>query len=161
MNQPVRSRIDGCAGLLFGANVHHCQFAAFVGGLDPDGWSGVMRSNRALALQARERLQTLFGVEPLAPESMVGAMPTVRVPGVVSDDAAMELMTAFHHEAHIEVPFPSWPVPGGREHVTDPPSQVLIRVSAQRYNDASDVDRLVAELTERRVGTERSAIVSG
>ena len=132
-----------------------------VGGLDPDGWAGVRGSNRALALRARDRLQSLFGVEPIAPESMVGSMPAISVPGVTSDEAATTVMQAFHDEARIEIPFASWPVPAARERVTDPPTQVLLRVSAQRYNDDSDIDRLVAELTERGVGTRASAIVSG
>ena len=49
------------------------------------------------------------------------------------------------------------------------PHEVLVRVSAQRYNDASDIDRLVEVLAERGFGRSNgsreaaraSAIVSG
>jgi isopenicillin-N epimerase len=137
-----------------------------VGSLDPGGWPGLMASNRELALEARRRLEALFGVEPVAPESMVGAMPTVRVPALTSDEDALTMTQALHDEARIEVPFTSWPVRGARERVTDPPAQVLVRVSAQRYNDVSDIDRLADELAARFVAARpepatASAIVSG
>ena len=132
-----------------------------VGSLDPGGWPGLMASNRALALEARRRLEALFGVEPLAPVSMVAAMATVRVPDLASDAAALELTKSLYDQARIEVPFRSWPVRGARAQVTDAPAQVLIRVSIQRYNDESDVDRLIAELARRPVAAAASAIVAG
>jgi isopenicillin-N epimerase len=132
-----------------------------VGSLDPGGWPGVMAANRDLALDARRRLQDLFAVDPIAPESMVGSMPAIRLPALASEEAAQELMRALHDEARIEVALPEWPVRGARERVTDPPLHILMRVSAQRYNDASDVDRLVGVLAARPVATRASAIVSG
>ena len=132
-----------------------------VGSLDPGGWPGVMARNRAYALAARERLQALFGVEPAAPDSMVEAMATVRVPGLDTDAAALALTKALYDEDRIEVPFPGWPVRGARRDVADPPTQVVIRVSAQLYNDATDIDRLVEALVRRGVGAAASAIVSG
>lgn len=133
-----------------------------VGGLHPDGWTGLMAANRALALEARRRLEAHFDVESVAPESMVGSMPTIRVPGLTTDDEAFELLTTLHHESRIEVPFFGWPVRGARERVSDPPREVLIRVSAQRYNEPTDIDALIAELERRRTGGSRpSTIVSG
>ncbi len=120
-----------------------------VGSLDAGGWPGLMAANRELALEARRRLEAAFGVDAVAPESMVGAMPTVRVPGIASDDEALALTRALHDDERIEVPFPSWPVRGARDRVTDAPSHVLIRVSIQRYNDASDIERLVEALSPR------------
>jgi isopenicillin-N epimerase len=132
-----------------------------VGSLDADGWPGLMASNRAFALTARDRLQALFGVEPLAPESMVGSMAAVRVPGLGSDDEALALIKALYDEARIEIPFFGWPVRAARARPSDPPSVGLVRVSGQRYNEPADVDRLIDELTRRGVGTSASAIVSG
>jgi len=132
-----------------------------VGGLDPAGWPGVMARNHALVMQARERLQELFDVEPLAPESMVGAMATVRVPSLHTDAEAQALTKALHDEDRIEVPFPGWPVRGARASVSDPPSLIAIRVSAQLYNDAGDIDRLADALVRRGVAAPASAIVNG
>ena len=132
-----------------------------VGGLHPDGWPGVMAANRALALENRPKVEAAFGVEPIAPESMVGSMPAIRVPGLSTDEAALDLLTVLHHEARIEVPFVGWPVRGARERSSDPPRLVLVRVSAQRYNEPADVDTLLTELARRGVGTPASAIVSG
>jgi isopenicillin-N epimerase len=136
-----------------------------VGSLDPDGWPGVIAANRAYALAARRRLEALFEVEPIAPESMVASMAAVRVSGLASDGAALALIKTLYDEARIEIPFIGWPVPGARETPDDPPSQVLIRVSGQRYNDETDIDRLVEELTRRGVGrpdnARASAIVGG
>ncbi len=39
-----------------------------IGGLQPGGWAAHMADNRALALDARRRLNTALGLEPIAPE---------------------------------------------------------------------------------------------
>jgi isopenicillin-N epimerase len=132
-----------------------------VGALDPEGWPGVMAANRAFALETRGRLETALGVEPVAPESMVGSFATVPVPALASEAAGVALSKGLHDEAHIEVPFPSWPVRGARERPTDPQRQILLRVSLQRYNDRSDIDVLIAELLARGAANRASAIVSG
>jgi selenocysteine lyase/cysteine desulfurase len=92
---------------------------------------------------------------------MIGSMAAVRVPGLASDAEALALIKTLYDEASIEVPFAPWPVPGARRLPSDPPRQVHIRVSAQRYNDAGDIDRLIEELTRRGVGRSASAIVNG
>ena len=132
-----------------------------VGSLDPAGWPAVMSRNRALVLRARERFQALFDVAPLAPETMIGSMATIRVPGLRTDAEALALTRALHDEDRIEVPFPGWPVRGARADVADPPSLVAIRVSAQLYNDSGDFDRLAEALSRRGVGAPASAIVNG
>ncbi len=136
-----------------------------VGALHPDGWPGVMAENHAFALDARRRLEAELGVEPIAPESMVGAFASVRVPALASDAEAAALSKALHDGPRIEVPFPGWPVRGARERTADEPRQILIRVSAQRYNEPADVDALLAELAARGVASgeasRASAIVGG
>jgi isopenicillin-N epimerase len=140
-----------------------------LGRLDPAGWPGLMTANRSLALAARTRLQDLFGVEPIAPESMVASMAGVRVPGLASDAKSGELNTALYDRSHVEVPFPTWPVRAARERPSDGPSLGLIRVSAQRYNEPSDIDALADALVEQGIGgadgsrepARASAIVSG
>jgi isopenicillin-N epimerase len=132
-----------------------------VASLDPNGWPGLMAANRSMALVARSRLEELLGVEPLAPESMVGPMATVRVPWLESDDAAQALIREFYDRKRIEVPFFGWPVPAARERASDGPTLSLVRVSAQRYNEPADIDHLVDALAARRVGAQPSAIVGG
>jgi len=132
-----------------------------VGALDPAGWPGVMARNHALVMQARARLLTMLDVEPLAPESMIGPMATVRVPGLRTDAESLALTKILHDEDRIEVPFPGWPVRGARADVADPPNLVAIRVSAQLYNDSGDIDRLADALARRGVGAPASAIVNG
>jgi len=136
-----------------------------VGALDPGGWPGLMAANRTMALAARDRLHDSLDVEPIAPESMIGAMAAVTLPGVPSDADAEQLQASLSEEDQVDVSITPWPVRGARDRVTDPPRRVFVRVSAQRYNDASDVDRLVEALTRRGFGARErartSAIVSG
>jgi isopenicillin-N epimerase len=136
-----------------------------VGSLDPDGWPGLMATNRSFALGARSRLEAHLAVDPIAPASMVAAMAAVTLPGLSTDDEALGLMQRLHDEDALEVAVTPWPVPGGRPHPADPATRVLVRVSAQRYNEPTDIDRLVEVLAGRRFGaaegSRASAIVNG
>ena len=49
----------------------------------------------------------------------------------------------------IEVPLNGWPVPAARALADDPPRLVLLRVSAQRYDEPADFDALAAALRRR------------
>mgnify|MGYP000152007305 CR=1 FL=1 len=53
------------------------------------------------------------------------------------------------HAEIVEVPIPTWPVRGARNRPGDPPTAVLVRISAQRYNDRGDLERLAAALRAR------------
>lgn len=114
-------------------------------GLDPGGWPAVMAANRALALDAGRRLSMALGGATTTPASMSGSMTSVVVPGLASDADALALKR--HLEAdRIEIPVVPWPVRAGRADPDGPPDAVLLRVSAQRYNEPSDIDALVASL---------------
>ncbi len=115
----------------------------------PGGWPAIMAANRALALQARDRLASALGVTRTTPDPMVGSMVSLPLPGPASDGAAMAWHDALIRDDAIEVPFPAWPVRGARERAIDPPASVLVRFSAQRYVEASDVERLAATLGRR------------
>lgn len=54
---------------------------ATVSAMHPDGLAGVREANRSLALQARDRLCEALGIEPPAPEAMLGSMASVPLPG--------------------------------------------------------------------------------
>jgi isopenicillin-N epimerase len=124
-----------------------------VGSLDPDGWTGLMAANRAMALAAREQIQAVLGVEPVAPAELVGSMAAVRLATLTSDAEAEALNLALSEEDRIEVPVTGWPVRGARPAVSDPPSAVFVRVSAQRYNEPVDYQRLVDALARRGLGS--------
>jgi len=139
-----------------------------MGSLDPGGWPGLMAANRAMALAAREKLQAALGVEPIAPDELIGSMAAVRLPTLTSDTEAATLNLALSDDDRIEVPITGWPVRGARSTVSDPPSAVFIRVSAQRYNEPADYVRLLEALGRRGLATgshvdaaRASAIVSG
>ncbi|HEV2005453.1 MAG TPA: aminotransferase class V-fold PLP-dependent enzyme [Candidatus Limnocylindrales bacterium] len=124
-----------------------------VGALDPGGWAGLMAANRATALTARVQLQAALGVEPIAPDELIGSMAAVRLPTLTSDADAAALNLALSDEDRIEVPITGWPVRGARQTVSDPPSAVFVRVSAQRYNEPVDFGRLAHALARRGLGS--------
>ena len=107
----------------------------------PGGWPEIMASNRALALLGRDRLVTALGIEAPSPDSMIGSMATVPIPVDATDAAAVALHERLVGE-RLEVPVLGWPVRAARHAPTDPPRLVLLRLSAQRYNEPADFDRL-------------------
>jgi isopenicillin-N epimerase len=120
-----------------------------VGGLDPGGWPELMAANRSLALEARRRLSTALGLEPIAPDSMVGAMAAVPLAGLATDAEAVSLARTLAVADRVEVAVAPWPVPAARSSPEAPATAVLLRVSAQRYNDGSDLDALEGALQLR------------
>jgi isopenicillin-N epimerase len=131
----------------------------FVGTLDPGGWDGLMAANHAMALAARADLETAIGVDPIAPPELIGSMAAVRLPALRSDAEAEALNASLYAEDHIEVPIVAWPVRGARAALADPPNVVAVRISAQRYNEPADYERLVEALARR--GLARSGLGSG
>ena len=114
---------------------------------DGGGWPGVMAANRALALAGRDRIAEALGVAPPAPDSMLGSMAALPVPGISSDKDAEALSRCLASEDGIQVPIGGWPSRAAR--TGHDPVQVLIRISAQRYNDPADYDRLAVALVRR------------
>jgi isopenicillin-N epimerase len=124
-----------------------------IGSLDPGGWAELMANNRAMVLQARERIQAALGVEPLASDEMIGSMAAIRLPTLRSDAEADALNLALYRDDRIEVPIMGWPVAGARARATDPPQAFLVRISAQRYNEPVDFGRLAHALARRGLGS--------
>jgi len=107
-----------------------------------------MAANHELALAGRDRVAAALGVAAPAPDAMLGAMAALPVPGRTSDqDGAM--LAAHLVEEGIELPIVGWPVRGARRSIGDAPASVLLRVSAQRYNEPADYDRLAGALGRR------------
>ena len=116
---------------------------------DPGGWPAVMAANHALAVEARDLLARTLGIVPPAPDAMLGSMAALPVPGLTSDVDAVALHDHLIDDERIEVPIPVWPVRGARRRPDDQPTTVLIRVSAQRYVERSDIERLASVLARR------------
>ena len=133
-----------------------------VGALHPGGWAGHMAANRALALEARSILHDALGLEASAPDSMVASMASFALP-VAPDEATTEALTnALAEEDRIEVPVGPFPVRAARPQ-GEAPSMALLRISAQRYNEKADYERLADALVRRGLaaGSQASAIVAG
>ncbi len=122
----------------------------------PGGWPEVMATNHALVVRGRATIETTLGVAPLAPEAMIGSMATIAIPGIETDAAALALGEALYREDRIEVPIGGWPVPAARETADAPPRAALMRISAQRYNEVADYERL-ADAVARRSGARLAA----
>jgi len=139
-----------------------------IGELQTGGWPAHMAANHALALAARARLQDALGLEPIAPESMIGSMAAIALPpaadGVPSrrgEAAVTGLVTALAEDERIEVPVGPFPVLAARPDGA-PPAATLLRISAQRYNEPADYEVLIDALVRRgfAAGTSASAIVA-
>lgn len=132
-----------------------------IGGLQPGGWPAHMAANRALALWARERLNEALGLDPLAPDSMIGSMAAIALPA----SGATLSSEILAEEDGVEVPIGGWPVRAARDDPDGPPSMVILRLSAQRYNEPADYERLLEAMLRRGLaagGTRgASAIVAG
>ncbi len=95
------------------------------------GWDDVRRRCHGLAELGRLRLADLTGIEPLAPdESWLGQMVTAALPELDHE----ELKRRLYDEHRIEIPVQRF---DGRP---------VIRAAFQGYNDASDLDALLAAL---------------
>ena len=137
-----------------------------IGGLRPGGWPAHMTANRELALSARRLLHEALGMEPIAPESMIGSMASIALPAPLSNDEAAALTTSLATEDHIEVPAVPFPVRAARPTPDAACTNGFIRISAQRYNEPSDYERLAEALVRRGLarsaaGVPASAIVAG
>jgi isopenicillin-N epimerase len=138
-----------------------------IGSLAPGGWPAHMAANHALALAGRDLLTDRLGLEPIAPDSMVGAMAAVALP-IPADESATEALTrALAVDDGIEVPVGPFPVRACRVPGM-PASRALLRISAQRYNELADYEHLADALARRGLSrsarsgaTSGSAIVAG
>jgi isopenicillin-N epimerase len=131
-----------------------------IGSLDPGGWGGHMASNHEKAVNARRLLNDRLGLEPVAPESMLGAMASIALPMEPDEVTTDALTRALADEDRFEVPVGPFPVRACRV-PGQPPARALLRISAQRYNEPSDYERLAEALVRRGVAAVASGIVAG
>jgi isopenicillin-N epimerase len=116
----------------------------FVGSLVEGGWPEVMARNHALAVEGRKILCQALGAAPPCPEAFIGSMATVPLPDArepmratqpLSIDPLQDQLLAKYG---IEVPIIPWPAFPKR----------LIRISAQLYNNAAQIQALATALRE-------------
>ncbi len=113
----------------------------WLGQLFADGWAGLRRHNRELALAGRRLLCEALEIEPPAPESMLGSLASVPLPPgdpthVASPLSIDPLQDQLFHQERIEVPVMPWPAAPQR----------LLRISAQAYNSLSQYQHLAQAL---------------
>lgn len=112
----------------------------WMGGLLPDGWGGLRRANRELAIGARELLCKKLEVEAPCPESMLGFMATLPLPKRFQGRPKKGKIDAeqcrLYDEFGIEVPFFRIGDPGKR----------YLRLSAQLYNCLTEYEYLAEVL---------------
>jgi isopenicillin-N epimerase len=110
----------------------------------PGGWPATMAANHQLALAGRDRLAAALGIDPPAPDSMLGSMAALPIDAVPDEAAAKALGRRLLDEHRIQVPIGPWPVRAARDAAARP--RILVRISAQRYNEPADYERLASAL---------------
>lgn len=116
----------------------------FLASLCPGGFAEVRSRNRELALSARDILCKRLDLTPPAPDSMIGslaALPIKRAASRKSQWAPDDLYLSLF-ERGFEPLVQPWP----------DDSQLVVRVSAQLYNEPSDYERF-AEALAQQLGT--------
>jgi isopenicillin-N epimerase len=93
------------------------------------GWQEVRRRNRDLALEGRDILCDVLGIDAPCPDTMIGSLASLPLPdgdsGSVNELFPFDgLQDRLLKEYRIEVPVIAWPAPPRR----------LVRISAQLYN---------------------------
>lgn len=118
----------------------------FLQNLMPGGLAALRARNKSLVLAGRKLLCDALGIQPPAPESMIGSLASVPLPdgenkpprsSLYQDPLQDELMNRYQ----IEVPIMPWPAPPRR----------LLRISAQAYNDEAQY-RLLADALRGLLG---------
>ncbi len=112
----------------------------FLEGLLPGGLPALMAENRRAALAARQAICAAVGASPPCPDSMVGAMASVLLPGPAEALPPQRpidpLQDALYDRFGVEIPVFPWPQLGQR----------LLRVSTPIYIGPAEIDALVAAL---------------
>jgi isopenicillin-N epimerase len=118
----------------------------FGAGLMPGGWDALMARNHRLLLEGRDVVCQALGIEPAAPNEMLGSMASIPLPVArAGSNPAEDLYGDPVHddlEAHgLQVMVAPWPQrPNGGSW------RRLVRISAAAYNDPADYRRLAAAL---------------
>lgn len=116
--------------------------------LVPGGWPEVMRRNHDLAIKGRDILCRTLGIQPPAPDSMLGSMSTLFLPPhEPARNARLMARPSRYHDAlqdalitRHRIQVPVWSIAGdGRR---------LFRISAQLYNSPAQYEYLAQALAQ-------------
>ena len=115
----------------------------FMQELLPGGWDQIMEQNRTLVLKARKHICTALGTDPPCPESMVGSMASITIPGVIPEKGRSlhwidPLQRSLRDRYGIVVPVTR--IRNGNVR--------LLRISAQLYNSEEQYEYLADSLME-------------
>jgi isopenicillin-N epimerase len=121
--------------------------------LMPGGWTSIRTSNHELAVRARNLIVDVLGATAGAPDSMTGAMASLVLPVEPRPrEEAARIRAAIDaglRARRIEVPLISWPSPwliDSGDLPADIPVGLLVRVSAQLYNNVAQYESLATIL---------------
>ena len=104
----------------------------------PGGWAQLRQRNHDLAIRGAELICSLLGSEQRVPESMIGTMVSIPIPGTCEPSTLLGegLWDRLYLNHGIQAPV--WDLPG----VCDR----MVRVSAQLFNTIEDYERLAEAL---------------
>lgn len=109
-----------------------------MGGQLPGGWDELRKRNHDLVVEGAQLICDALGIEQAVPDSMIGTMVGIPLPGVCEPGALMGegLWDRLYLNHGIQVPI--WELPGVHGRV--------MRVSAQLYNGIEDFEKLAVAL---------------
>ncbi|MFB6350386.1 MAG: hypothetical protein ABEN55_18310, partial [Bradymonadaceae bacterium] len=115
----------------------------FLASLHPDGWPGIRQRNHQLAREGRDLICEAVGVDPPAPDQMLGTLASIPLPdrppeaevGPPHFDPLQKTLVENHG---FEVPVFDWPGAPHRH----------IRISAHLYNRRDQYQRLASVLKD-------------
>jgi isopenicillin-N epimerase len=122
---------------------------SFGASLVPGGWEALRRRDHELTLDGRDGVCGALGIDPPAPDDMIGSMAAVPLPGLEGSGSAPPI-DVYADPVHvslqrhgIQAAVSPWPArPDGR------PWRRLLRFSVAPYVARQDIDRLARALPE-------------
>ncbi|HEY6171798.1 MAG TPA: aminotransferase, partial [Candidatus Kapabacteria bacterium] len=114
----------------------YLSLIAAISFMDDFGREKIRTHNNSLVKQARAYINSALGVSAVAPESMLGSLATIAIPGNLSitDTKATTLHDTLRDIYHCELP------------VIFFGDKVYIRISAQIYNEMPEYEHLTTSL---------------
>jgi isopenicillin-N epimerase len=120
-----------------------------LGEMVPGGWPAIMDTNRKLLIKSRLMLADPLKTMPPAPDEMLGAMATLRLPGGPwpRDEAMrrLSMIDAAMRGRRFEVPLILWPSPYLVDWgylPDDTQFEITVRISTHVYNSSGQYERL-------------------
>ncbi|MCB9991351.1 MAG: aminotransferase class V-fold PLP-dependent enzyme [Rhodospirillales bacterium] len=115
---------------------------AYMASLHPDGWTGIMARNHALAVKARDLLCDRLGIIPPCEEAMFGSMFTLPLGSLQFDPETEQKapILRLYELVEARAGFGVYALPFG--------DQYLLRVSCHLYNEEKDYELLAEAMAE-------------